>query len=133
MEKNEILKELVINEEEEFKKIVEKAKKIIKIKSNGEPVILVPKDKIKDAEYIACYLLGMYFSKKLGLVQSATATNVEIAKKTGIDKKIVGARLTDLRRDNIVESPSRGSNKILFVGIEKFLDTIVSKIEKEIE
>lgn len=133
MEKNRILQALVINEEEEFKKIVEKAKRVIKIKTSGEPIILASKDKVTDAEYIVCYLLGKYFSKELGFVQSATATNAEIAKKTGIDKKIVGARLTQLRRDNIVESPSRGSSKILFIGIEKFLDTILSKIEKEID
>ena len=80
MEKNRILQALVINEEEEFKKIVEKAKRVIKIKTSGEPIILASKDKVTDAEYIVCYLLGKYFSKELGFVQSATATNAEIAK-----------------------------------------------------
>jgi hypothetical protein len=129
MDKKEILKAMIFDEDEEFRKLISKAKNIVKVKKNGEPVILAVKGNLTKGEIIACYLLGKYFSKELGLSETVSATNEEISKATGIKKTVVGARLGDLKKDSLVEVVGRGEHKISFVNLEEFLDKILAKMK----
>jgi len=123
-----ILEKLIYDEKEEFEKLVDKAVKLVKVRENGEPVIL-HKAELTDAEKICCYLLGIYFSKELGILDKSSATNDEIAKSLGIEIKKTNARLNDLKNNDIVERISRGEYKISLINIENYLDGILTKLE----
>jgi len=122
------LEKLIFNEKDEFKKLVDKSALLIKIKNNGEPVVL-HRDKLIDSEKISCYILGKYFSKELEFVDEPTATINEISRALNMDKKKVSARLSNLMDQEIVERSSRGKYKISFIMLENYLDEIINKIK----
>ncbi|MCX7998245.1 MAG: winged helix-turn-helix domain-containing protein [Leptospiraceae bacterium] len=121
---------MIYNEELEFEKLVPKVKRIVKIKKDGEPVIVCDTRKLSQNEQIVCYLIGKFFAKQLGLSKSDSASNREISETLGIKEKVVAARLKDLRDDGIVEQIVRGEHKISTVKLEEFLDRVLEKIEK---
>lgn len=128
--KMKILERLLIDREEKLETLVNKAENILKIdRKSGEPVILVPRSDLTDRQLIGAYMIGKHFSKELGLVKTPTVTTRELAEKLSLDLKVASARLSDLKKEAIVKSVSRGEYKILFPGIEVLLDDIRNSME----
>jgi len=124
------LEELIYDEEEEFERIVDKVKKVVRVRKDGIP-ILVQKEKLTQAEQVACYLIGKYFAKILNLTEKESATVKEIANELKLDPRIVSARLKDLNDNGLVERVGRGEYKILTIKLEEFVDKILNKIENK--
>jgi len=112
-----------------LRRLVEKSEKILRIdKETGDTVIIAPRSKLTDRHLISIVLLGRYFSNKLNLVPSELMTTDEIAQKLNIKKEVVSARLSDLKRERIVEMVSRGEYRISYANAETMLAEIHEKI-----
>ncbi|MBW4258148.1 hypothetical protein [Methanobacterium subterraneum] len=130
-DKKAILEELVFDEEEEFNKLVKKAKLLVKIKkSDGQPKLL-HKTKLTVEEQIGCFILGKYFAKEMELVDSAQVDIDDISGGLGVSKGIARARLSDLASKEIIDRPTRGKYEISFFKLEEFLDNLLTKIKTE--
>ena len=128
-EKEEILKELLIDEEAILKDLVNKAKKIFKIdKKSGRTVLLIPKTPLSDRELIILTLIGRYFANKLNLFDSSSMAIEELAQELNMAKPSVSARMSDLRRERIVEMLARGEYRINYTEISRLLDEISEKV-----
>jgi len=129
LSEKEILEKLLIDERETLKRLVEKSEKILRVdKKTGDTVIIAPRSKLTDRQLISIILLGRYFSNKLNLVPSEVMTIDEIAQKLNLDKDVVSARLSDLKRERIVEMVSRGEYRISHANADTMLDEISEKI-----
>lgn len=129
--KKKILERLLIDREKKLETLVSKAENIVRIdRKSGEPVILVPRSDLTDRQLIGAYMVGKYFSKELGLVKTATVTTRELAEKLLLDLKGASARLSDLKKEAIVRSVSRGEHELLFQGIEALLDDIRKSMQE---
>ena len=123
--KKKILERLLVDREQKLETLVTKAENIVRIdRKSGEPVIVVPRSELTDRQLIGAYMIGKYFSNELGLVKTATVTTRELAEKLPLDLKVASARLSELKKEAIVKSISRGEYKIVFQGIEILLDDI---------
>ena len=123
--RKKILERLLVDREKKLETLVTKAKNIVRIdRKSGEPVIVVPRSELTDRQLIGAYMIGKYFSNELGLVKTATVTTRELAEKLPLDLKVASARLSELKKEAIVKSISRGEYKIVFQGIEILLDDI---------
>lgn len=128
-EKEDILKELLIDEEAILKDLVNKAKKIFKIdKKSGRTVFLIPKTRLTDRELIILTLIGRYFANKLHLFDSSSMTRDEVAQELNIAKPSVSARISDLKRERIIELLARGKYRINYTEISRLLDEISEKV-----
>lgn len=131
LDKKSILEEMIFDEEEEYKKLVAKAKLIVNIrKSNGSPILL-HKDKLTKEEQIACFAFGKYFAKEMELVDTSVVTFDEISDGLGISKDVIRARLSDLSSKEIVFHVERGKYEISLINLEIYLDRILTKINKD--
>lgn len=129
MSEKDILEKLLIDEEEILKRLVEKAEKIFRIdRKTGDAVIVAPKSKLIDRELIGITLLGRYFANKMKLASSDSMSVSEIAQKLGMDEKAVSARLSELKRERIVEMVSRGEYRVSYAGVESMLSEIEGKL-----
>jgi len=122
--------ELIYDEEEEFKRLVPKVKKIVKIKKDGGPVIVCNKRILSQSEQIMCCLIGKFFAKRLGLTETDSMTNKELSQSLKIKERTIAARLKDLRDKDLVEQVTRGEHRISTVNLESFLDKVLEKIEE---
>jgi len=123
------LEDLFINEEEELEKYIPLVKKVIRIREEtGEPYILPPKEKLTQRRVIALYLIGKYFSFKLKKSDSPSASNVEISNKLSLEKRIVNARLNDLKKDRLVERVNKGEWKYNTINLKKFLEDLLEDL-----
>ena len=128
-EKEEILKELLIDEEGVLKELVNKAKKIFKIdKKSGRTVLLIPKTRLTDRESIILTLIGKYFANKLNLFDSNSMTIEDIAQELNMAKPSVSARIADLKRERVVEMLARGEYRINYTEIGRLLDETSEKV-----
>lgn len=127
MKKNFTNNCLLINQKVET--IVNKAKDVLGIdKDTGEPILLVSRAKFRDEDCVALYLIGKFIASELKLVDSPSATYIEIADKMGIDKAIVAARLSDMKKKGYVRSSNRGQWEIIFPRISDVLDEVRQRL-----
>lgn len=128
-EKEEILKELLIDEESVLKELVNKAKKIFKIdKKSGRTVLLIPKTRLTDRELIILALIGRYFANKLNFFDSSSITIGGVAQELNMATPSVSARMSDLKRERVIEMLARGEYRINYTEISRLLDEISEKV-----
>lgn len=126
----EYYKELLYDEEEEMRKIINKVKKIINVRNrDGAIIFIAKKDKLTHSELIGMYLLGKYFAHSLKLQETSNASIDEIAEALKIKPTVARARLADLSDEDIAERTDRGVYRISFAHIDPFLQEILKKIE----
>lgn len=128
MDRKKILENILIDEEELFKGLVEKAKRVFGLNKRGDIIFLIPRDSLTQRQIIAVYLLGRLFAHELEMTNSEIITADELSTLMGVDKKSVTARLHDLKREHIIESPGRGQFCISMSGADKILDEISSSV-----
>ena len=129
MSKKDILKRLIYEEELEFENLVPKVEKLVKIKKNGSPVIVCNENKLTQKEIMMLYIIGKFFAKQLGLSETESAFNKEIAEAYGLKDNVVGARITELKDDKYIEKISTGEHKVSTVKLEEFLDKLLAKLK----
>ena len=124
MDRKKVLEGILIDEDAIFRTLVEKAKKIFGLNTRGDIIFLVPRDSLTQRQLISVYLIGRLFAKELEISDSEVATADDLSVFIGTDKKSVAARLHDLKKEHIVESPGRGQFSISISGADKILDEI---------
>lgn len=130
MEKKKILERLIIDEDALLNQLVEKSVKIFAIsKKSGNLIYMTDQKKLTSKEKAGLHLIGRYFASELGLKDSKYMDISELAKLIGTKEKSTTARLSELKKDNLIETPERGSYGISVANIPKFLDGILDKIE----
>lgn len=126
--RKEMFKELTHDDDAEFAKLVPKVKQIVKIKTDGTPVIVCDPNKLSQQELIVAYLTGKFFAQIIGSSPKDAAQLKEIAQALRLDSNIVSARLVTLKNNMQVEQVSKGEYKISTASLEKLLDQIIKKI-----
>ncbi|MFA5174570.1 MAG: hypothetical protein WC438_05310 [Candidatus Pacearchaeota archaeon] len=124
-----ILKDLLVSEEhtlEELKTLVEKSKKFIKIEEKSGKVIISPEFDLTSSEKIALYLVGVYFSKEMGLNGEEQITSRKISDSINVAQTTLSGPLGELVRKKIVEQKDN-SYEIKYYEINNFLDSLVEK------
>jgi len=126
MSKKEIFQEMLIEEESILEKVVDKAKRVFKIDKSGNVIFLVSRTKLTQRQEIAMQLLGRYIASELDIADSDIMTAHELAEIVEPDIPSVRARLNELKKERVVESPERGQFRISILGVEKILDEILA-------
>ena len=123
------LERLLVDERSVLEKLANQAQGIVGIdKDTGGPVILAPKTKLTDREQIFLMLLGSYFSYKLGKSKSESLSTNAIAEGLGLDYKAASARLSELKRERVVETVAKGEHRIVYANAESMLAGVKSKL-----
>lgn len=125
--KEEILKQMIIDDEALLEKLVGAAQGIFKVNGQGQVVFLVSESTLSDKQRIGAVLLGRYFAHQLGLSETDSISNKEIAEVVGMAATTVGARLSELRRDRIAESVTRGLWRASVVNMGRFIELLEVK------
>ena len=131
MENNklDILKDLVVDENhslEDLKRLVGKSKPFIKIEGNTGKILLSTEYSYNTREKIILYLIGMYFSKELGLNQDLQITSREISNNINVVITSMSGALGEYVRSHIV-SQEDNSYSIKYYAIEAQLDMLTDK------
>jgi len=124
-----ILKDLILDEEhtlEDLRRLVEKSKSFLKIESKTGNVIISTDFPFTVNERIILCLIGIYFSKELGLNQDVQITSRFISEAIDIAQTSISGPLGEYVRRNIVGS-KENSYAVKYHEIEKQLDLLVSK------
>ena len=128
-EEKKILDRLLTDEVETLKNLVNKAEKYLKIsKHTGEPIINLPREKISMKDLVALHVAGRYFAFKLGLTSTETITLEELKNKTGIsNEKLLAARVSELRKEGLIEYVRKGVYRISLPNLSRFFDQLGEK------
>jgi len=121
--KKEILKDLLISEEDTVQKLrslVEKSKKYFRIESKSGKIIFHSHN-LPNSKKILLLLIGKYFGKELGIVDKSTLSSTEISKQLDIAITTISGPLGDLSKRGLIKK--EGSEyKIQYFKIENILD-----------
>jgi hypothetical protein len=108
----EVLNQLVVSEDDLLAEAVEKAKGLLAIEDkSGTVFIRIPKTSLPARSLIHLYLIGTYFSHRMGKAEFASMSPVGLSVASGIDQDTVSARLTELVASGSVKKTERGSGK----------------------
>jgi transcriptional regulator with XRE-family HTH domain len=128
---SELFKELLVSEEDLTKEAVRKAKDLVGIEEKtGQVIIKSPKGNFGQRQLAALFLIGQYFSTRLGLAKSSNLSLRELAEKTGIDANTLSGRLSELGEMGWVTKPSKASFEFNPYALNEALDEIISSRRK---
>lgn len=128
-EKLNILKTLIVDEEhtlEDLKRLVEKSKPFLKIENKTGKIIISPEFLFTISEKIIVYLIGIYFSKELGLNQEIQITSRLISENINVVQTSMSSPFGEYVRTKVI-SLDNNSYSIKFYEIEKQLDYLTEK------
>ncbi|MBI1769547.1 MAG: hypothetical protein HYR67_14360 [Bacteroidetes bacterium] len=126
--RKEILKSLLITEEdtlERFEELVKKSTTLFRINGKDGGVIFEI-DSLTNAERISLYLIGQYFANELSLVNSYKKSSAEISKDLTIKSTTLSAPLGQLASSNFVSL----EDSLYFINhykISEILDSLITK------
>lgn len=124
MNKHDILRKMLIDEDAMFERLVERAGELFKIDKSGNIVFLIPTSRLTHRQTIALVSLGRYFAAELGILEADTVTSDTFLPYVDTDKKTISARLADLKKEGVVQSVERGTFRVSILGIGKVLDEL---------
>jgi predicted transcriptional regulator len=111
MDPNLIREKFLVNEARIAEKALKNLEGRVSFDDTGE-VLVNDADQYKDRDRIALYLAGRKLAFLAQAAKEDGASGSEVAEKLGMDPKVVGARLSDLRKDAIVEQLNRGVYRV---------------------
>jgi hypothetical protein len=121
----------LVDESALLPQIVSLAGKIFKIdKATGEPVFLVPRNKLTHTDLMAIGLLSKYIAHQLEIVDKASVTPEELGRIFKLKKMIAGARLNDLKTAGIAKLLKWGEYRVSLSDVLRyFQEKLLPKIE----
>jgi DNA-binding transcriptional ArsR family regulator len=127
----DILRELVMSEDDLLAEAVAKAKGLLAIEDkSGNVIVRVPKASLSARGLVGLHLTGRYFANKMGKSESARMSASELSAATGVEASTVSARLTELVDAGSVQRVGKGEFAINPYLMNDFLDEIASAREK---
>ena len=130
MNKQDVLKKMLIDEDAVFERLVDRASNLFKIDKSGNIIFLIPKSRLTHRQSIALVLLGRYFAAELDILETDTMTSSDLSPYVNTDKKSITARLADLKKEGVVQSIERGTFRVSILGINKILDELETDGER---
>ena len=124
MNKQDVLKKMLIDEDAVFERLVDRASNLFKIDKSGDIIFLIPKSQLTHRQTIALVSLGRYFAAELGIFETDTVTSDDLSAYMNTDKRTITARLADLKKEGVVQSVERGTFRVSILGINKILDEL---------
>jgi hypothetical protein len=124
MNKQDVLKKMLIDEDAVFERLVDRASNLFKIDKSGDIIFLIPKSQLTHRQTIALVSLGRYFAAELGIFETDTVTSDGLSAYMNTDKRTITARLADLKKEGVVQSVERGTFRVSILGINKILDEL---------
>jgi hypothetical protein len=126
-----IMAPLLTDEKAILKRMVEKSLGLFRIdNSTGDLVLVIPRTKITDKEYLGLLLVARFLAFKAGLAKQDSMTLSELVEKSGITESTASTRLSDLKADRVAESVSRGEYRVSYANAERFLQDVSLGLEK---
>lgn len=124
MNKQDVLKKMLIDEDAVFERLVDRASNLFKIDKSGDIIFLISKPRLTHRQAIALVSLGRYFAAELGILDTDIVTSDDLLGYLDTDKKTITARLADLKKEGVVQSVERGTFRVSILGINKILDEL---------
>jgi hypothetical protein len=112
MNKQDVLKKMLIDEDAVFERLVDRASNLFKIDKSGDIIFLIPKSQLTHRQTIALVSLGRYFAAELGIFETDTVTSDGLSAYMNTDKRTITARLADLKKEGVVQSVERGTFRV---------------------
>ncbi len=128
MSLKEIVEDLFVDEEEELRSLVAKAKKVLRLDSDGEPVIL-GRHHLAQKDVLWLFHLARYMAFMAEKIERPEVENQEASDWTGIPPMQVAARLKELRDEGFLRSPTSGVHRTILARASEYLDRILEKVE----
>ena len=114
---------LVVDEGQLAKEMLERIRQHLGLTPKGQVYIREPR-RYRQRDQVLLYLAGARYSADAGLRQSEESSLSEICENLGLESRAAAARLTELRNEGKVESPSRGEYRLVFPRLNAILNEI---------
>jgi len=132
--KEEVLKKLLLTEEDTIKKLevlIDKAKNFVRIDQKTKKIVISGEYDFSNSEKILIYLIGKYFSKELGLSDTEGMNIRELEKESGIKKTTLSKPLGALLYSGWIGQDKEKRYFIHHYHIEKIINLLHEKfVEK---
>lgn len=124
MDKEKIREEMVRDSEEQLEQMFSSVKEHIWLDDEGDVYFDIDHSDVNNEDLIALLLIGRMYSAYIDLIDSPIVENQYISGQLGIDNDVISARVSDLKADGYVESPSQGKYKFNKHALKRFMDGI---------
>jgi hypothetical protein len=114
---------LVVDESQLAQEMLERIRHHLGLTPKGQVYIREP-SRYRQRDLLLLYLAGARYSTDAGLRTSEGSSLTEICENLGLDTRVAAARLTELRNEGKVESPSRGEYRLVFPRLNAILNEI---------
>jgi hypothetical protein len=133
MTTKKLLERMLVDETSLLPQIVSISEKIFRIdKTTGEPVFLVPRNKLNHTDLMAIGLLSKYIAHQLEIVDTSSVAPSELSKMFKLKKMIAGARLNDLKIEGVAKLVKWGEYRVsLPDALRYFQEKLLPKIERK--
>jgi hypothetical protein len=131
--KEDILKGLIISEEDtraQLKELVTKIRKLLSIEDKTNKIVLSPKFPFSNYEKIILHLIGKYFAKELNLINESRLRSREISDDLGIKATTLSSPLGKACSDGLVNKED-DFYSITHYRIRDAVDSIILKYASE--
>jgi hypothetical protein len=132
--KEEILKELLLTEEDTLTKLrvlIDKTKTLVKIDQKTNKIVISSEYLFSNPEKILLLLIGRYFSKELGISNTEGTDIQELEKESGIKKTTLSKPLGGLSNSGYIGQDNGKRYFVHHYKIEEIVNLLHSKfIEK---
>lgn len=134
MEEKEVLKKLLVDEEEVTRRLeekVDKAEKIFKIEAGSGRIIFNDYTKLADIQRVSTLLCGKYFGKQLGLKISDALGVSEIARELNRPPTALSGVLGELLKRGWISKDPHRKYRIVPYHIDEVLDDGLRKMGRK--
>jgi hypothetical protein len=133
MTTKKLLERMLVDENSLLPQMVSISEKIFRIdKTTGEPVFLVPRNKLSHTDLMAIGLLSKYIAYQLGIVDASSVAPSELSRVFKLKKMIAGARLNDLKVEGVAKLVKWGEYRVSLPDVLRyFQEKLLPKIERQ--
>lgn len=128
--KEDILKELLLTEEdtlEKLKTLIEKTKALVQIDQKTNKIVISTKFSFSNPEKVLLFLVGKYFSKELGLSEEEGMDIQELEKESGIKRTTLSKPLGGLSYSGFITQDEQKKYLIHHYKIEETVQALHDK------
>jgi len=128
--KEEILKELLLTEEDTLKKLkvlIDKTKTLVKIDQKTNRIVVSNEFDFSNPERILLFFIGKYFAKELGISEKEGMLVTELEKESGIKKTTLSKPLGGLFYSGYVGQDGEKNYFVHHYKIEEIVNSLHSR------
>lgn len=129
-QEQKIKEKLMKDSDRVFQNQLDRAEGLLSFDEEGRGRPEVQQSKITNRESVYLSIAGSWFAYKAGVRDEPTVSRSEISQSIGMSKKAVGARVSELKKNNLVESVNQGEYKITYAKLDQGLAAIESKVSE---